>query len=64
VRAERVLELNASHKLFAALRAAFDNDRERAAKYAELLYGEAVLTAGLPLDDAARFCEVVSDLTA
>ncbi|MDR2421169.1 MAG: molecular chaperone HtpG [Oscillospiraceae bacterium] len=64
VRAERVLELNAAHRLFGTLKEAYGTDRERAAKYAELLYGQSVLTAGLQLDDAARFCEVVSELTA
>ncbi|MDR0446594.1 MAG: molecular chaperone HtpG [Oscillospiraceae bacterium] len=64
VRAERVLELNASHRLFELLKNAYESDRERAAKYAELLYGQALLTAGLELDDAARFCGIISELTA
>jgi molecular chaperone HtpG len=64
VRAERVMELNASHAVFAALKRAYEADREKAAKYAEMLYGQSVLMAGLPLDDVSRFCETVSELTA
>jgi len=62
MKAKRVLELNAGHPSFAALRDAFENDRERAAKYSKLLYGQALLTAGVPLEDPAEFSELVSDL--
>ena len=62
LRAERVLELNDTHPTFEKLKAAFDNDRERAARIAELLYGQAVLMAGLELDDAVRFAEVMNEV--
>jgi len=62
MRAERVLELNADHPSFAALKAAFENNKEKAAKYSQLLYGQALLTAGVPLEDPTAFSELVSDL--
>jgi len=62
MRAERVLELNAGHPSFAALKDAFDNDKDKAAKYANLLYGQALLTAGVPLEDPSEFSELVSTL--
>jgi molecular chaperone HtpG len=31
-------------------------------KYAELLYGQALLIAGVPLEDASRFSELVCEL--
>jgi len=62
MRAERVLELNANHPSFTALREAFDSDKDKAAKYANLLYGQALLTAGIPLDDPSEFSELVSSL--
>jgi molecular chaperone HtpG len=62
MKAERVLELNASHPSFTALKEAFENDKEKAAKYAELLYGQALLTAGVPLEDPSEFSELVSTL--
>jgi len=62
MRAERVLELNAGHPSFAALKEAFENDKDKAAKYAQLLYGQALLTAGVPLEDPSEFSELVSTL--
>ena len=55
VKAERVLELNPEHEVFAALKKAFEEDREKAADYARLLYGQAELAAGVPLEDTAEF---------
>ena len=62
VRAQRVLELNSEHQCFAVLNDAFEQDKEKAAKYAKLLYGQALLTAGVPLDDPAEFSELISEL--
>ena len=62
LRAERVLELNPSHPIFQKLQDAYENDREKAAKYAALLYGQAVLLAGLPLDDPSAFSDLVCQL--
>ena len=62
MKAERVLELNADCGAFAALRDAVDNDKEKAAKYAKLLYAQALLIAGLPLEDPAAYTELVCSL--
>ena len=62
MRAQRVLELNAGHPSFAALKNAFENDKEKAAKYAKLLYGQALLTAGIPLDHPTEFSDLITDI--
>ena len=62
IKAERVLELNADSGAFAALRDAVDNDKEKAAKYAELLYAQALLIADIPLEDPAKYTELVCSL--
>jgi len=62
MRAQRVLELNAGHPSFTALKTAFENDKEKAARYSRLLYGQALLTAGVPLDDPSEFSELISEL--
>ena len=63
MKASKVLELNAESSAFAALKAAVElEDKEKAAKYAELLYDQALLIAGLPLEDAARHAELVCSL--
>ena len=55
VKANRVLELNAGHQVFAALKSAFETDKEKAAGYCRILYDLAQLIAGLPIDDPAKF---------
>ena len=61
-KAEQVLELNPDSGAFAALRAAVDSDRDLAKKYAELLYNQALLIAGLPLEDPVAYSELVCSL--
>ena len=62
VKAERVLELNPEHEVFAALKKAFKEDREKAADYARLLYGQAEMAAGVPLEDTAEFNRLICRL--
>ncbi len=63
MKAQRVLELNPDSEAFAALKRAVEGgDRELAAKYAKLLYAQAQLIAGIPLDDPAGYTELVCSL--
>ena len=62
IKAQRSLELNTEHPVFAALEAAFTADPERAKKYAKLLYDQALLLAGLPLGDPSCYTDLVCEL--
>lgn len=62
VKAERVLELNASHDVFKALNDAVKNNKLKAEKLAEILYNQALLIADMPIDDPSRFAELVCEL--
>lgn len=62
VKAKRVLELNPSHHIFSALEAAFESDKEKAGKIAQVLCTQAKLLAGLPVDDLAGYTELVCQL--
>ena len=62
MKAQRVLELNPDSGAFAALRAALDSDKELAGTYAEILYDQALLIAGFPLEDPSRYTELVCSL--
>ena len=62
MKAARVLELNPDSGAFAALRSALDEDKEKAKTYAELLYQQALLIAGFPLEDPAGYTELVCSL--
>ncbi len=62
MKAQRVLELNPDSPAFAALQQAVETDKDKAAKYAKLLYAQAQLIAGIPLEDPAGYTELVCSL--
>ena len=62
IKADRILELNVEHAAFAALEAAVTADPEKAKKYATLLYNQALLIAGLPLEDPSAYTDLVCEL--
>ena len=63
MKAQRVLELNPDCAPYAALKKALDaGDKETVDKYAKLLYGQALLLAGLPLEDPAAYAGLVCSL--
>lgn len=64
LKADRILELNASHPVFAALEKAVTEDPEKAKKYAALLFNQALLIAGLPLEDPSGYTDLVCELLA
>ena len=62
-KAQRVLELNASHPVFAKLAAAqAAGDADKVALYAGVLLDQALLVAGLPVEDPVAFAENVCKL--
>ena len=60
--AQRVLELNPDSDAFQALCKAFEEDKEKAAAYVEVLYNQALIIADLPLPNPARYTELVCAL--
>jgi molecular chaperone HtpG len=62
IKADRILELNTAHPAFAALEKARGEDPELAGKYARLLYDQALLIAGLPLEDPSGYTDLVCEL--
>ena len=59
VQAERVLEINAKHSIMGALEKA---DEEQLKKYAYILYNQALLIEGLPVEDPMAFSNAVCEL--
>ena len=55
VKADKVLEINPNHEVFQALTAAQTNDPEKFALYTKLLYDQALLIEGLPVDDPVEY---------
>ena len=63
VQAQRVLEINANHPIFAKLAKLYgDGDKDRAAKYAKLLYNQALLIEGVSIEDPLAFSNDICDL--
>ncbi|MCI5535944.1 MAG: molecular chaperone HtpG [Clostridiales bacterium] len=62
IQAERVLEINAKHPILETLTRAFEEDKDSVKKYAEILYDQALLIEGLPIEDPVAFSNAVCDL--
>lgn len=61
-KAQRVLELNAAHSVFEKLKVLYETDKVKAEKLAKVLYAQATLIAGLPIDDPTEYAEMVCEL--
>ena len=62
-KAQRVLQLNATHPVFAKLVAAKEaGDKDRLALLGSILYDQALLVEGLPVDDPVEFARNVAKL--
>lgn len=61
-KADRVLEINADHPIFSKLQFLFDNDKEKLAAYADILYDQALLIEGLDIEDPVEYCNKVCSL--
>ncbi|QKS72441.1 molecular chaperone HtpG [Paenalkalicoccus suaedae] len=62
VKADKVLEINYSHEVFNSLKQTFDQDKETFKLYTNLLYNQALLIEGLPIEDPVAFTNDVSKL--
>ncbi len=62
VKAERILEINPNHELFKSIQSIYDKDASKIDDYASILYHQALLIEGLPIDDAQGFVEKLTNL--
>ena len=62
IQAERVLEINAKHPILETLNKVYGEDKEAVKKYAKLLYDQALLIEGLPVEDPVAFSNAVCEL--
>ena len=61
-KAEKIFEINTSHRIFETLKDAFANDREKAEKIARVLYNQALLIEGLSVEDPVEYANDVCSL--
>jgi molecular chaperone HtpG len=63
ISAERVLEINPTHKVFTAIEEAFKaDDKDKVAKYTKILYSQALLIEGLNVEDPVEYANLVCEL--
>ncbi len=62
VQAERVLELNPDHPVFATLERLLTEDPDKLAKYSDLLYQQALLIEGMPVEDPVALSSLICEL--
>ena len=64
-KSERVLEINAKHAVFDTLKdAQAAGDAEKVKLYTDILYNQALLVEGLPIDDPVAYANAVTKLMA
>ena len=59
MKAKRILELNVNHSAFRAIEKYRKDDPERAKKICEILFNQALLIAGLPVDDPSEYTDLI-----
>ena len=64
VKADRILELNGDHPVFETLCKLQGKDEEKLAQYAQMLYDQALLIAGMEIEDPVAYCNRVCQLMA
>ena len=61
-KADVVLELNPDHPVTAKLKEYAVTDKEKLADYAKLLYAEGCLIGGVPIEEPAELCRLITGL--
>ena len=61
-KAEKILEINIKHEVVSKLKNAFENDKTTLKNYAVVLYNQARLLEGLPVENVSEFVLSMSDI--
>jgi molecular chaperone HtpG len=59
VKAEKILEINPNHAMFGVLRGLFESDAAKFENYSKILYTQALLIEGMPIENPAEFSNLV-----
>ena len=62
MKAKRILEINVDHPAFAAFETARITDPDKAKKYAQILYNQACLITGLPIENPSAYTDLICSL--
>ena len=62
VKAQKVLEINANHPIYDKLQKYFAEDKEKVKKMAEVLFDQALLIEGMPVENPTKLASLVCEL--
>ncbi|MBQ9375711.1 MAG: molecular chaperone HtpG [Ruminococcus sp.] len=62
VKAEKCLELNATHPVFEKLRELYSTDKDKLKQYTNILYSQALLIEGMSIENPVEFANMICDL--
>lgn len=62
VKAQKILEINPNHPIFSAMQSLYSSEKEEMAQYASLLYNQALLIEGFPVEDPVALTEQICSL--
>ena len=64
-KAEKILEINASHPIYNKLKALYETDKDKVAEYGDILYSQALLIEGMAIENPVEFtnkiCQIMAD---
>ncbi|GAQ18187.1 high temperature protein G [Oceanobacillus picturae] len=55
IQADKVLEINVDHEVFQSLKQSYEKDKDKLNLFTNLLYNQALLIEGLPINDPVEF---------
>ncbi len=64
VKSEKVLELNPQHEIFSVMQSLYEKDKDKFKDYTSLLYDQALLIEGMPIEDPVGFAQKLCSLMA
>ncbi|NMA57342.1 molecular chaperone HtpG [Clostridium cochlearium] len=62
IKADKILEINTNHDMFNTIKNAFKDDKDKLKMISNLLYNQALLIEGLPIEDPVQFANDVCKL--
>ena len=62
VKANKILEINPDHQIFKTLQTVYEKNPEIVKNYADVLYNQALLIEGLPIEDPIEYANKVCEL--
>lgn len=63
-KAEKILEINASHPIYGKLKALYKTDKDKVAEYGDILYSQALLIEGMAIENPVEFTNKICEIMA